>query len=590
MICMHSMKIAGRVLLFLAFVLSVFRAEAQEQDSVPSTEYVYLLNADEIRFEKWINPDAERLIGNVVFRHDSMYMYCDSALFYQKSNSFNAYHNVRVEQGDTLFLYGDSMFYDGNTRLVRVRDNVRLENNGMVLLTDSLNFDRNTGLGWFFRGGTLMDGESTLISQYGQFDTNTKQASFRDGVSLESPDYDILTDTLDYNTATHIAVLSSPSDVKSDGTLISTSNGSFNTDTGFALLLDRSVVVREGDQLKMTGDSLVVERDNGLVRGYGDVLINDYKDKIDISGEYVFYDQNIDSAVVTGWALVVEYSSGDSLYLHSDSIIMASMTNVDSLFVTVNDTVYPSDAAYPASLLNDSVPADSLLPVISGHRELASVDTTVIRHIRAYHKARIYRTDLQAVADSIQYSTADSTLTMFYDPIVWSESQQILGEKIIVYLNDSTVDWAHIIGQSLFVQWKDSVHFNQIAGRETRAWFKNGELDRARIKGNVECVFYPEDDSVMIGMNTLAASDMEVYFRDGTVDRIKVTGRSNGVMYPMSQLENDKMYLSNFNWFDFIRPIDPEDVFYWREKREDQKLKKNAMSREIPLPKLKNRK
>lgn len=576
----YQMKIFRKSLLLSVCVLSFLHAGAQERDSVSErTDYVYLLNADEIRFEQWVNPDAERLIGNVVFRHDSMYMYCDSALFFQKSNSFNAYHNVRVEQGDTLFMYGDSLFYDGNSRLLRVRDNVRLENTSMVLLTDSLNFDRNTGIGWFFRGGTLMDGESTLISQYGQFDTNTNQALFRDGVSLESPDYTIQTDTLEYNTDLHLAVLSSDSDVKSDGTLIRTDNGSFNTDTGLAVLLDRSTVIRDADQVRMTGDSIVVERDNGRVRGFGDVLINDYKEKTDISGEYVYYDRDRDSALVTGKALVVEYSSGDSLYLHSDSIVMASMSRIDSVFVSVTDTVS-----------FDTLSAGDIMPVTLKRNVLTTVDTTVIRHIRAYHRARIYRTDLQAVADSIQYSTADSSLTLFYDPIVWSESQQILGEKIVVYMNDSTVDWTHVIGQSLFVQWKDSVHFNQIAGRETKAWFRNGELDRTRIRGNVECIFYPEDDSVMIGMNTLTASDMEVFFQDGTVDRLKVNGRSNGVMYPMSQLEKDKMYLASFQWFDFIRPIDPEDVFYWREKRQDQKLKKNAMSKEIPLPTLKNRK
>ena len=49
------------------------------------TDWVYLLNADLIRFDSYINPDAQRLMGNVVFRHDSMYMYCDSALFYKEN-------------------------------------------------------------------------------------------------------------------------------------------------------------------------------------------------------------------------------------------------------------------------------------------------------------------------------------------------------------------------------------------------------------------------------------------------------------------------------------------------------------------------
>ena len=105
-----------RILSLLLVLCVAVGAGAQDTVTYPDstvapepvdTDYVYLLNADVIRFEEWINPDAQRLIGNVVIRHDSMYMYCDSALFYQGRNSFDAYHNVRIEQGDTLFLYGN---------------------------------------------------------------------------------------------------------------------------------------------------------------------------------------------------------------------------------------------------------------------------------------------------------------------------------------------------------------------------------------------------------------------------------------------------------------------------------------------------
>ena len=250
------------------------------QESVDTT-YVYLLNADFIRFDERINPDAQRLMGNVIFRHDSMYMYCDSALFYKEKNAFNAYHNVRAEQGDTLFLYGDSLFYDGNTKLLRVRDNVRLENKTMILLTDSLNYDRNIGLGWFFDGGTLLDEESTLISEYGQFETSTKLATFMDGVSMESPDYKLTSDTLLYNTDTHTAILVSPATIVNEDNIINTSNGSFNTETKNAILLDRSVVEQKNGDSRMTGDSIVYEKDNGHMEGFGDVVINNYKDKID---------------------------------------------------------------------------------------------------------------------------------------------------------------------------------------------------------------------------------------------------------------------------------------------------------------------
>lgn len=511
------------------------------------TDWVYLLNADLIRFDSYINPDAQRLMGNVVFRHDSMYMYCDSALFYKEKNSFDAYHNVRVEQGDTLFLYGDSLFYDGMTRLLRVRDNVRLENRTMILLTDSLNYDRNTGLGWFFDGGTLLDEESTLISEYGQFETNTNLATFIDGVSMENPDYTLTTDTLVYNTDLHTAFITCPTEIVNEDNHITTSRGKFNTDSNNAVLLDRSVVLSANGDNRMTGDSIIYEKAIGIVRGYGDVVINNYKDKVDVNGEYAYYNQNNDSAVVTGKALLIEYSMGDSLFVHADTFRLVTFYN-------------------------------------------ESGDSVVERQMRGFNKVRAFRPDMQMVADSMVFTSLDSSLTLYHDPIVWNENQQVLGEKIVFYMNDSTIDWAHVIGQALFIQMNDTVHYNQITGREMKAYFKAGEIDYTDVIGNVQAVFYPLDgDSAMIGMNTTESSNLTVYFKMRAVDRIVIRSHSNGVMYPMEKIDQKKMYLSNFNWFARIRPIDAEDVFFWRGKRVDEQLKKSNSMKEVPLPTLKRK-
>lgn len=67
------------------------------------------------------------VVGNVVFRHDSLYMYCDSAYYFDQINSFEAFGNVRMEQGDTLFVYGDHLYYDGMTQIAQMRMNVRME-------------------------------------------------------------------------------------------------------------------------------------------------------------------------------------------------------------------------------------------------------------------------------------------------------------------------------------------------------------------------------------------------------------------------------------------------------------------------------
>ena len=105
-----------------------------------------MLHTNVTRFDENINPDAWILVGDVRFRRDSMYMYCDSAHYFQKKNSFQAFGNVRMEQGDTLFLFGDYLEFDGETNLARVRNNVRLIDKNTVLETDSLDFDRNVNV------------------------------------------------------------------------------------------------------------------------------------------------------------------------------------------------------------------------------------------------------------------------------------------------------------------------------------------------------------------------------------------------------------------------------------------------------------
>ena len=98
---------------------------------------VYLLHADEGQADKLARPDVQVLIGNVKLRHDSMYMYCDSALIFEKTNSVEAFSNVRMEQGDTLFIYGDYLYYDGMTQIAQLRENVKMINRNTTLLTDS---------------------------------------------------------------------------------------------------------------------------------------------------------------------------------------------------------------------------------------------------------------------------------------------------------------------------------------------------------------------------------------------------------------------------------------------------------------------
>lgn len=491
---------------------------------------VDLLYADEAQADKQLRPDVQVLIGSVRLKHDSMYMFCDSALIFEKINSVEAFGNVRMEQGDTLFIYGDYLYYDGMSQLAMIRENVRMINRNTVLTTDSLNYDRLYNLGYYFEGGTLTDEENVLTSEWGEYSPATKLSVFNHDVKLVNPQFILTSDTLKYSTLTKVATILGPSDIVSDNNHIYSERGIYNTTTDQAELLDRSVLTNEGK--KLTGDSLFYDRNLGYGEAFENVVMNDTINKNMLTGDYCFYNELTGNALATQRAVAIDYSQGDSLFMHGDTLRLLTY-NMDT------DSMY--------------------------------------REMRVYHKVRAYRTDVQAVCDSLVYNSKDSCMTMYTDPILWQSGQQLLGEEIKVYMNDSTIDWAHIINQALAIEQKDSIHYNQVAGKEMKAFFDKGDMRQVDVNGNVLVIFYPVDekDSSLIGMDYTEGSFLRMLLKDRKMDRGSFIGKANGTMYPMDQIPPDKMRLPSFAWFDYIRPRDKNDIFEWRGKKAGEVLQKS---------------
>lgn len=500
---------------------------------------VYLLHADKARADEQFLPGVQILIGHIKFRHDSMYMYCDSAHVYNKTNSFEAFGTVRMEQGDTLFIYGDYLFYDGIVKLAKLRNNVKMINRNTTLMTDSLNYDRVANLGYYFDEGVLFDESNTLTSYWGEYSPETKIARFNENVELTNDSMLLTSDTLIYNTTTKIANIVGPSDIYNGDNHIYSELGYYNTGNDRAELLKRSVLSNEGKT--MTGDSLFYDKRAGYGEAFRNVVMNDTVNKNILTGEYCYYDQNTEYAYATEKAVAVNYSQKDSMFMHSDTMKL----------VTYN-------------LGTDSMYRDMI----------------------GYHKVSIFKSDMQGICDSIRFSSVDTCLTMFYDPVIWTSNQQILGEKIDIFLNDSTIDWAHIYNQSLAVEHVDSTFYNQVSGKEIKAYFDGaGELEKVDILGNVLAVYYLlEEDSTYIGMNYSETSVMNIYVADRQMYKLVMSPGSNGNIYPMNQRPEDKTFLPSFLWLEELRPKNKDDIFVWKGKKEEDKLKDKPQI-ELSLPK-----
>ena len=481
-------------------------------DTVPPKKTkVYLIHSDTLSFDKAVKPDAQILNGDVCFRHDSSYMYCDSAYFFEQTNSLEAFSNVRMEQGDTLFVYGDYLFYDGNTQVAYLRENVRMENGQVTLFTDSLNYERIPNIGYYFEGGLIVDSLNQLSSFYGQYSPETKLAVFNDSVQVENPDFTLYSDTLHYDTESKVATILGPSVIVSDSGTIHTSRGWYDTVNNTSLLLDQSQV--ESGEKILIGDSIFYNRDTGMGEVYGNMSLIDTAQHVTLQGEYGYYNEQTGYAFATDSARFLEYSQGDTLFLHADTL---QMVTVDSVY----------------------------------------------REIKAYYGVRFYRIDMQGVCDSMQFNTRDSVLYMYTEPVLWNEQYQLYGDTIAIYMNDSTIEYAHVIQFAFAAQHVDSSYYNQLKGNDLKAYFEGQAVHQIDVAGNAESIFYPlEKDGAKVGMNETKSGFLTIWVKDNKLDKLKIWPSPVGSMTPIPDLKPDQKMLKDFYWFDYLRPKNRDDIY-----------------------------
>ncbi len=531
------------ILCLMALIMPSFIAEtinAQQQNrkhvqpTIPTANRyqegkVFLEHSDRLVMDEKVSTEYQMLIGNVKFRKGDMYMSCDSAYFYDKTGSINAYGHVKMEQGDTLFVFADELDYNGESELATLyadpNKKVRLINKDVQLETDIFNYDMSIDLGYYDVGGVLTDKQNRLESLQGEYSPSTKEANFYTGVELTSiSDRDSLrmyTDTLTYSTATHITEIVCPTEIISKDGTIYTSSGMYNTNSNLADLYARSLVVTNNGNT-LTGDTLFYDRCRGYGEAFGNMILTDSIRKSSLHGDYGYYNELTDSAFVTGRALAKEYSREDTLYMHGDTI-QSFMVKEDSTHV-----------------------------------------------MNVYHKVRFWRVDVQGVCDSLSFHENDSTLYMYRHPIIWSGDRQIFGNQINVHFNDSTVDWALLPDFGFMAEHVDEEFYDQLSGREMKAYFDNNEISRLDVNGNVVAIYLPEEkDSTINKIVNAEGSFLKVNFKNRQIERLVLYPEPNGTSTPLYLAKKSLYYQPKFKWYAPIRPKDKDDIFVVPQEMRD---------------------
>ena len=523
---------------------------------------IEIINANTLEFDDKIGTQAKRLLGDVQFKHDNILMYCDSAYYYE-NNKIDAFGHVHIKQGDTLNLTGDVLYYDGNTKKAVIKNNIMMQDPTMKLTTEVLNYNLSTGVADYNGNGKIINKKNTLTSKYGYYYSKQKTLYFRQNVKLVTEEYTIYCDTLKHNTSTETSYFQGPTTIVSKENIIYCENGWYNNKTDKAQF-NRNAILKSKTQ-HLSGDSIYYDRVAGYGKAICFVTLIDTSEKIIIKGDLAEVFEKKDFAYVTQNALLLQYDKSDTLYLHSDTL----NATYDSAFFKekqkfekpIPNPKYTTKKDKKAA--KNTKPDESLMCYTAQKQDSVKLDSLREKHrlIKAFHKVKFFRHDMQGSCDSLVLTSIDSLMKMYKTPILWSETNQLTADEIKITFNEGTVYRMKMNTNAFIISRNDSLRYNQIKGKTMNGYFLNNSLKKINVVGNGQANYWITDEKkALIGANHAECSNMVIRLNENQVKKISFLNKPDAKMSPVKNLDPSTMQLEGFKWLGSLRPKTPESV------------------------------
>lgn len=497
-----TLRIIQRVCIAVVFLLVASAAYGQKR--------VKLQDADVLKSGA---KGEQRLIGNVVFVQNQTTIYCDSAHFFRKENSVEAFGNVRIIDGDSVTITGSRLIYNGDTKTAKLRRNVVFTKLATATLyTDYLDYSRPANLANYFNGGKLVDSINVLTSRKGYYNVNSNLASFKKDVVVTNPDYTMYADSLQYNSRTKdIFFVTETTVINKDSSKFVYQGGKYNTLTK---LSDIREGIGESQDYTIEGNEYDLDAIRNIAKVRGNVVMTSKKENLIIYGQASDYFKDKGITKVYNNAYVAKVTED-------------------------NDTLFMS--------------ADTLVSIDSKDESK--------KRILAYNHVKIFKTDLQGAADSLEYRAADSTIYFYKDPVLWTQGNQLTADSISMLIEHNTISKMFLVDNAFVISQDTLLNFNQIKGREMTALFSGQKISKVIVEGNGESLYFAlnDEDKAFMGMNKIICSNITIRFKDGKVNNLSFYVQPEASFIPPHELKKEQKTLKGFEWRADAKPT-MEDV------------------------------
>jgi len=485
--------------LFVLLALAHWSVVMQAQNDTASSPEIELIHANKLLVDENTPEGATKLVGKVQLKHQEAFMFCDSAYMFD-NNSLKAYGHVRIEEGDSLLMTGDSLFYDGEEKLARVRGRVKIDNKASILKTTHLDYHRATSMAHYYNGGKIRSEKEGLIldSKIGYYYSKAKVFHFKQDVVMNHPDYKINTDTMHYSPDLEKTWFFGPTEIDFDKKNIYCEYGWFDQINKKANFVRNARIISAAQT--MQGDTIEYDQATEVGIAKCNVSIVDTNEKFEVEGDYAIHHEQDSVSMVTKNMLLKQDMDGDTFFLTAD-------------------TLY------------------------------AETDTSGGKIIRTHYHSMFYKSDMQGRCDSLVYRASDSIFYLYTDPILWADANQLTADSIRISMKDSKLDKMFMDQNAFIISSEDSSFYNQIKGRNMIGYFKDDELHKVDVHGNGETVYYPrEEDQSLIGVNKTECSNMTIRIDSNQIQTISFYDNPTAKLTPTDDMPKSGMKLEDFNW------------------------------------------
>lgn len=523
--------------IFLAFfiVSLVCKVQAQKpvvNDSLQAGKLIVVLRAERYNMQKLdSNKTFLSLAGNAKVQQENTFFDADSIVLNQTANTLEAFGNVHINDADSVHTYANYVKYLGKEKLAYLKNNVRLTDGKGILTTNNLMYNVGIKMGEYKDGGKLVNGKTILTSKEGYYYGDTRDVYFKKKVLLVNPEYKIVTDTLLYNLNTEITNFNVPTTIYNGKRIIKTKQGYYDLKTKKAQFGSRSFI--DDTTYTLTADDMAFEDSSGLGEARGNVV---YKSKDTLNGQDLIANN-----------IKVDNKKGS--FLATQKPILFIRQDRDTIFVTA-DTLYSIRINKPQKEKQ------------KGKKDAKEASDS-LRYFEAYSHVKIYSDSLQAVCDSLFYSTTDSLFRLFKNPVVWAKDNQISGDTIYFFTKNKKPLKLEVWENAISISKLNALYFNQVRGNRIDGFFVNGEIDFLQTKGSpATSVYYAQDEAnKLVGVNASSSDMITIKFVSNKPEKVKFINDLKGTMHPIHQINHNDIRVKGFNWNESIRPKSKFDIF-----------------------------